>query len=268
MDEIQVALRKEESGLYRLDGRVKVTLTLGLIVTSALLPNRPGGAYLLLLSALWAAALLSGVPLAKLIRRGWLALPFGLAALPLAFTTPGTPLLTLPVGNGLTLTAAGLMRFAAVLLKAWISLQAAALLTLTTSIPSILLALRALKVPRLLITVIALMSRYLFVFGETARQLLQAREARSSRADGSRRAGGSLLWRARVAGGMAGSLFLRSFERAERVYAAMLARGYDGEIRSLPQPALSSGSYRLLAGGLLFYLLVGLFGWLTSGGGH
>jgi len=67
---------------------------------------------------------------------------------------------------------------------------------------------------------------------------------------------------------MAGSLFLRSFERAERVYAAMLARGYDGEIRSLPQPALSSRSYRLLAGGLLFYLLVGLFGWLTSGGGR
>jgi cobalt/nickel transport system permease protein len=253
-------------GLYALDGRVKVPLTLGLIVTAALLPNRPGGAYLLLISALWAAALISGVPLARLIRRSWLALPFGLAALPLCFTTPGTPLLILPLGGGLSLTAAGLMRFAAILLKAWISLQAAALLTLTTSIPSILLALRALKIPRLLITVIGLMSRYLFVFGETAHQLLQAREARSSRADAHRQAGGSLLWRARVTGGMAGSLFLRSFERAERVYAAMLARGYDGEIRSLPQPPLASGGYRLLAGGLLFYLLVGVFGWLTSGG--
>lgn len=268
MDEIQAALRTQESGLYRLDGRVNVALALGLILTSALLPNRPGGAYLLLLSALWSAALLSGISPAWLIRRGWLALPFGLAALPLAFTTPGPALLTLPLAGGLTLTAAGLMRFAAVLLKAWISLQAAALLTRTTSIPSILIALRTLKVPRLLLTVIALMSRYLFVFGETARQMLQAREARSSRADGNRGAGGSLQWRARVAGGMAGSLLLRSFERAERVYAAMLARGYDGEIRSLPQPALSSGSYRLLAGGLLFYLLVGLFGWLTTGGGR
>lgn len=268
MNEIQTVLSAPKTGLYRLDGRVKVSLTLGLIVTVALLPNLPGGAYLLLISALWAAALVSDVPLSWLIRRGFLALPFGLAALPMCFTTPGTPLLTLPFGGGLSLTAAGLMRFAAVLLKAWISLQAAALLTRTTSVPSILLALRALKVPRLLLTVMALMSRYLFVFGETASQMLQARQARSSHPERSRRAGGSLLWRARVTGGMVGSLFLRSFERAERVYAAMLARGYDGEIRSLPQPPLDSSSYRLLAGGWLFYLLVGVFGWLTTGGGR
>ncbi|MEW6505361.1 MAG: cobalt ECF transporter T component CbiQ [Chloroflexota bacterium] len=255
-------------GLHGLDGRVKVPLALGVILTAALLPNRPGGAYLLLISALWAAALFSGEPLVRLIRRGWLALPFGLAALPLLFTTPGNSLLTLPAGNGLALTDAGLMRFSAVLLKAWISLQAAVLLTLTTSIPAILLALRALKVPRLLLMVIALMSRYLYVFGETARQMLQAREARSSQPDPHRRAGGSLWWRARVTGGMAGSLLIRSFERAERVYAAMLARGYDGELRSLPQPALSPASYRILASGGFFFLLVVAFGWLTTGGGR
>ncbi|GAP09142.1 cobalt ABC transporter, permease protein CbiQ [Bellilinea caldifistulae] len=268
MDESFPPLTVGGRGLYGLDGRVKVPLTLGLILTAALLPNRPGGAYLLLISALWAAALVSGVPLTRLIRRGWLAGPFGLAALPLLFTTPGTPLLTLPVGEGLTLTAAGLMRFTAVLLKAWISLQAAALLTLTTSIPAILLALRALKVPRLLLMVIALMSRYLFVFGETARQLLQAREARSSQPDPHRRTGGSLGWRARVTGGMAGSLLIRSFERAERVYAAMLARGYDGEVRALPQPDLSPDAYRILGGGAFFFLLVIAFGWLTTGGGR
>ncbi|MFN7037408.1 MAG: cobalt ECF transporter T component CbiQ [Bellilinea sp.] len=262
------ALAAGGRGLYRLDGRVKTPLTLGLILTAALLPNRPGGAYILLISAVWAAALVSGVPLGRLIRRGWLALPFGLAALPLCFTTPGAALLTLPLGAGLTLTAEGLLRFTAILLKAWISLQAAFLLTHTTSIPSILLALRALKVPRLLLVIIALMSRYLFVFGETARQLLQAREARSSQPDPRRRAGGSLGWRARVAGGMAGSLLIRSFERAERVYAAMLARGYDGEARSLAQPGLSTASGWVLAAGFFFFLLVSAFGWLTTGGGR
>jgi len=52
------------------------------------------------------------------------------------------------------------------------------------------------------------------------------------------RGGGSVFWRARVTGGMAGSLFLRSIERGERIYDAMVARGYDGEVRVLHAPAL------------------------------
>ena len=52
----------------------------------------------------------------------------------------------------------------------------------------------------------------------------------------------SLAWRARVAGGMVGSLFLRSYERSERVYAAMAARGYTGEMRRLNPPPLKGRS--------------------------
>jgi cobalt/nickel transport system permease protein len=61
--------------------------------------------------------------------------------------------------------------------------------------------------------------------------------ARSGAING-RRAGGKLIWRAQVAGGMIGGLFLRSYERSERVYAAMLARGYAGEMRLLNPPQL------------------------------
>ncbi len=267
MNELPATRPVEGGGLYRWDGRSKVVLTLGLILTAALLPVRPGGAYWLLLSAVWAAALVSHVPLGWLIRRGWLAVPFTLAALPLAVTTPGNPLWTLPVGKGLPLTDNGLLRFAAILLKAWISLQSAALLTHTTPFPAILTALRTMKIPRLLVMILALMGRYSTVLSETARQMLQAREARSSQPDPRRRAGGSVFWRARITGGMAGSLLLRSMERAERVHAAMLARGFDGEIRLLPQPDPPAASRSVLAGGLLFYLLVALFGWLTAGGG-
>lgn len=263
---MNTALPNESAGLYRLDSRVKVPLALSLIVTAALLPLRAFGAYILLISALWAAALLSRVPPGWLIRRGWLALPFGLAALPLIFTTPGNPLWIVPPGSGLTLTDSGLLRFGGIMLKAWISLQCAALLTRTTPFPAVLTALRALKVPRLLVATIALMGRYLFILSETARQMLQARQARSSQPDPRRRAGGTLFWRAKVTGGMAASLLLRAFERGERVYAAMLARGYDGEMRSLPQPGLPAASYHVLAGGLLFLLLTACFGWLTAGG--
>ncbi|MCK4899770.1 MAG: hypothetical protein KAS38_13380, partial [Anaerolineales bacterium] len=43
---------------------------------------------------------------------------------------------------------------------------------------------------------------------------------------------------ARVTGGMAGSLFLRAIERSDRIYMAMISRGYDGEVRTMPLPVL------------------------------
>ena len=65
--------------------------------------------------------------------------------------------------------------------------------------------------------------------------MLQARASRSAALPG-HRAGGGLAWRARIAGNLIGTLFVRSIERSERVHAAMLARGYDGEPRHLTVP--------------------------------
>jgi cobalt/nickel transport system permease protein len=67
--------------------------------------------------------------------------------------------------------------------------------------------------------------------------LRRARAARSAVQPG-RKSGGSLSWRARVAGGMAGNLFIRSYARSERIYQAMAARGYQGELRVLTPPPL------------------------------
>jgi cobalt/nickel transport system permease protein len=45
---------------------------------------------------------------------------------------------------------------------------------------------------------------------------------------------------------MAGSLFLRAFERSDRIYMAMVSRGYDGEVRALPLLAVRSGDWAIL----------------------
>jgi cobalt/nickel transport system permease protein len=63
--------------------------------------------------------------------------------------------------------------------------------------------------------------------------------------------GGELAWRGRVAGGMAGNLFLRAFERSDRIYMAMLSRGYDGEARSLPLPSLKFSHWLVIWGSLM-----------------
>ncbi len=111
------------------------------------------------------------------------------------------------------------------------------------------------------------MWRYLFVLVEEVQSLTQARLARSGALpDSGRRSGGSLLWRARVTGGMAGTLMLRSLDRSQRVYQAMQARGYDGELRTQEDPAsLTRGQIALLIafvllGALLLAIAYGMAG--------
>ena len=126
--------------------------------------------------------------------------------------------------------------------------------------------MEGLRLPRLLVAVIGLMWRYLFVLVDEVMRLARAREARSGAVDtAANRAGGTVAWRARVTGGMAGNLFLRSFDRAERIYAAMAARGYDGEVRGLPRAAVSRGAWFVLAAGLALYLALILLGCSSSG---
>jgi cobalt/nickel transport system permease protein len=117
-------------------------------------------------------------------------------------------------------------------IRGWLSVQLAILLTATTRFPDLMHALRHLRVPPILVAIVSFMYRYLFVLSEEATRLLRARDARSARVP-ALRGGGSVVWRARVAGNMAGQLFLRSYERSDRIYSAMLSRGYAGQLLTL-----------------------------------
>lgn len=259
--------RPRASVIHALDPRVKLGLTLAFIVTTALVPSGAWPIYIVLCALAVAIELLSELGVGYVLRRSLFALPFALAALPVLFTTAGTSLLTITSPFAVTLTGEGLVRFAGIALKSWLSVQGAAVLVGSTPFPDLLLALRALKIPRLLVAMIGLMWRYLFVLVDEALRLSRAREARSATPlDGQgRRVGGSLVWRARVAGGMVGNLFLRAFDRADRIYAAMLARGYDGEVRALPPPAIPAGQWAVLLAGLALLILSTSVGFLLWG---
>jgi cobalt/nickel transport system permease protein len=111
-----------------------------------------------------------------------------------------------------------------------------------------------------------LMWRYLFVLVDEALRLMRARAARSGQSgEAGRRSGGSVAWRARVTGGMAGNLFLRAFERSDRIYMAMLSRGYDGEVRALPLASMDSTAWGILMAGLALLGLLLSFGVLFWG---
>jgi cobalt/nickel transport system permease protein len=259
--------RPRTSPVHSLDPRAKFVLALAFILTAALTPVGAWPVYILLLSLVLAVEILSGLGVTYVHKRAVLALPFVLAALPVIFTTRGTDLFRLGSGAWvLTATVEGLGRFASVALKSWLSVQAAIVLASSTPFPDLLQAMRAVRIPRLLVAMFGLMWRYLFVLGDEALRLMRARAARSGESGRPGvRSGGSVAWRARVTGGMAGNLFLRAFERSDRIYMAMVARGYDGEVRTLPLQAMGAGGRLALAGGLTLLALLLLMGFLLGG---
>lgn len=255
--------RPRASVVHRLDPRIKLGLTLILLLTIALTPLGAWAVYVLLWALILVIILLAEVGVGFILRRAFLAAPFVFAAMPLLFTVSGPAALTLPWGW--VVTQPGLARFIHIALQSWLSVQVAMLLSASASFPELLIALRAWRVPRLLVAVFGLMWRNLFVLVDEVLRLLRARAARSgATADPRRRAGGSVWWRARVAGGLAGNLFVRGFERSDRLYAAMLARGYDGEMRHLPLPPVPPAQWVTLALGVAVCLaLLTLGAWLT-----
>jgi cobalt/nickel transport system permease protein len=251
--------RPRASLIHQLDPRVKLVLALAFILTTSLVPFGVWPIYVLLVTLSMSIVIASELGVKYVLKRAALAAPFVLAAVPLLFTVDGPALFTLPIGSSIvTLTSTGLERFVSIALKSWISVQIAIVLAASTSFPDLLVAMRAIKLPRLLVAVFGLMWRYLFVLADEVLRLMRARAARSGELAGFK-AGGTLGWRAKVTGGMAGNLFVRSLERGDRIYAAMAARGYDGEVRSLPLPPIASSAWLTLLGGLtLLAALLGL----------
>jgi cobalt/nickel transport system permease protein len=241
--------------LHALDARVKLLLALGQIVVAALLPPGSWLALAGLTALVWSATIVAGVGLPVILRRALVALPFALVAITLVFSLPGRPVFQIPLGFAtLTATDAGLIRFVSIVWKSWISVQAALLLMATTHMLDVLRALRSLRLPAIIVTILSFTYRYLFVLVDEAQRLMRARECRSAALDG--RGGRSVWWRAQVTGRMAGTLLLRAFERSERIYVAMLSRGYTGDLRSLSAPAMSRRDWLWGGFGTLLLLLI------------
>jgi cobalt/nickel transport system permease protein len=165
-----------------------------------------------------------GVKLAvafALVLLTFLLLVIRLGRLPLKFVA--LRLLTLePLVAGIAILSLlqhdGLFMLIRVLVRSNLCLLAMVILSNTTPFAGILGVLRSLRVPPLLITVLALMYRYVFLLIDQSERMSRARRSRTfSSGRGGR-------WK--TAAGIVGQLFIRSTERAERIYAAMTARGW------------------------------------------
>jgi cobalt/nickel transport system permease protein len=256
--------------VHHLDPRVKVVVTFLFIVSTVALPDGAWLAFALSWGFVHIVSAVAGLPSGYVLKRSLVALVFALAAITMLFSLPGRPLFVVHIGpRHLTASDAGMVRFVSILIRSWLSVQMAILLTATTRFSDLMHALRHLRVPGLIVAVISFMFRYLFVLVDESMRLMRARDARSARPDrvgaripGGRRPGGSLAWRARVTGNMTGQLFLRSLERSDRIYTAMLARGFRGQFITVNPHIMRRRDWEAGALGVLTLVLLQAVGHL------
>ena len=252
----------QESLIHRLDPRVKVLVTVGFIVSNAILPDGRWLAFAVAWVFLLLVNDLSQLGLGFTFKRSFVALPFALVAVSAIFAPQGNPLAVWNLGFiTLVPTDFGLIRFFSIMIRSWLSVQVAILLVATTQFPDLIHAFEHLRVPRILTTIVAFLYRYLFVLTDEVYRLLRARESRSAGLPDLKR-GGKLTWRAKVAGSMAGQLFLRSYERSDRIYNAMLSRGYTGHIRTLNPHVMKRLDWLALVLAMISIFFVQLIGWV------
>src|SRR4051794_12473749 len=171
------------------------------------------GAYLVLLAGVWAVA---GVPVGHFARRAVIEVPFVVIALVMPFLG-GSPRFDV---LGLSLSEPGTLAGWNILAKGTIGVLASLTLAATTAPRELIVGLQRLRAPAVLTTIATLMLRYLEVIAAEARRM---RTARISRGHDPR-----FLWQVGATARGIGALFVRSYERGERVHLAMVSRGWTG----------------------------------------
>ncbi len=254
--------RAQDSLIHNLDPRVKTLVTVAFIMSNAFLPDGSWLAFCVAWMILLFVNDLSRLGLGYTLKRSFITLPFALVAVTAIFSPLGKPLAEWNLGF-ITLipTDFGVIRFVSILVRAWLSVQMAILLVATTQFPDLIHAFEHLKVPRVLTMIVAFLYRYLFVLTDEAYRLLRARDSRSAGFPGMK-SGGNLVWRAKITGSMAGQLFLRSYERSDRIYNAMVSRGYSGHLRTFNPHVMSRKDWIMLVMGLVSILIVQITGWI------
>jgi cobalt/nickel transport system permease protein len=206
------------SVVHRLAPEVKIAASVAYTVAVVLTPREAFWAFGVYVALLAVPVALARVPVGWLARRATIEVPFVLFAFALPFLGTGERVGWL----GLSLSIDGLYGGWNILAKATLGVLVSLLLAATTTMRDLILGLDRLRCPQILTMIATFMLRYLDVLTGEARRM---RVARMSRGDDPR-----FLWQLRGFAAGLGSLFLRAFERGERVYLAMVSRGYDGRM--------------------------------------
>ncbi|WJV48183.1 cobalt ECF transporter T component CbiQ [Streptomyces flavofungini] len=241
--------RHGHSPVHALPPHTKLTAVFCFVVVVVSTPREAMWAYpayaLLLASVAYAAR----VPLLFWLKRLLIEIPFVAFALLLPFVAQGERTEVL----GMSLSVHGLWGAWNVLAKGTLGVAASVLLAATTELRELLLGLQRLKLPPLLVQIASFMIRYGDVVTDEMRRMRIARASRGFEARGVRHWG--------VLAKSAGALFIRSYERGERVHLAMVSRGYAGSMPVIDEVSATRVQWTYALTLPLTALAVCLLGW-------
>lgn len=222
--------RVGNSPVHGVPAEVKIVCLVLMVLAVVATPRDmfwPYGIYTVLILVVWR---LAGIPLRWVLPRMLIEAPFVVLAVLLPFAGGGQQVSL----AGMTLSVTGLWAAWGIVIKGTLGVAASLTFAATTSARELPVALSRLGVPAQVTSMLVLMIRYIDVLTAEAHRM---RIARLSRGDSPR-----MLHQAGAVARGVGALFLRSYERGERVYLAMLSRGFDGRV-----PELASGPIRARA---------------------
>jgi cobalt/nickel transport system permease protein len=192
---------RSEGPFQHISAAIKILVAMGIVLAVIAVPIRLSWLFIIIAAVLIALAMMSKIPKFFLLKRLLLLEPFVFGIAILAFFQEN-----------------GAIVFVSIVIRSTLSLLTILLLTNTTPFAEVLQVLRKYHFSPLFVTVLALMYRYLFVLIDEVERMQRARRSRLFQRNRLQ------LWR--MLSTMIGQLFVRSSERAERIYAAMCARGW------------------------------------------
>ncbi|MDQ0684368.1 cobalt/nickel transport system permease protein [Streptomyces achromogenes] len=237
------------SAVHGLPPHTKLAAVLAFVVVVVSTPREAMwafGLYALLLAFVTHRA---RVPAGLLLKRLLIEAPFVAFAVLMPFVAEGERVDVL----GLSLSVDGLWGAWNVLAKGTLGVAASVLLASTTELRELLLGLQRLKLPPLLVQIASFMIRYGDVIADEMRRMRIARESRGFEARGVRHWG--------VLAKSAGALFIRSYERGERVHLAMISRGYAGSMPVIDEVTASRAQWSYALALPFAALVVCVLGW-------
>jgi cobalt/nickel transport system permease protein len=242
-------LARQPGWLQRLDPRAKIGMFLVVVIAASASTSLAVliGLYALILAVAWR----SNLPFDFFVKRVWLGIPFfaGIVILPSLFTVPGPRLFEIALGPmHLGVSEPGVWGALVFVARVGVNVSLAVMLVLTTPWADLLKSLHALKVPAVFVLVLSMGYRYIFLFLHTLNGMFEARKSRLVAKLGG---GEDRRWITRSMG----ALMSRSFKMSNDVYAAMLARGFTGEIRTYSRFRMRSRDWASIAAALLVAVL-------------
>jgi cobalt/nickel transport system permease protein len=223
-----------ESPVHHLDARAKIIAFFTFILIAVSSPPTSFLLFGLIALVLIGIALSARLPLAHLIKKVLIILPFlFVVAISVPFVKRDGVGGGYNLGfGGLSVSQGGLWILWNVVIKSSLGVFSIILLSSTTSFPQLIKGMERLGSPKIFTILASFLYRYSFILIDELQRMNRARDSRSF--------GGRWLWQLKVIGHMIGTLFLRSFHRGERVYQAMLSRGYNGTM-----PGTTGGRFGL-----------------------